>query len=93
MFKKPIKVIGNTKLKKALLKKVRIAAEKSLDGFADLPEEEVTKLIPNKAEAFDITKLKGSRIGYYSHKEVPVLIDVNGVGYQTYVIVILYTSL
>ena len=79
MFKKPIKVIGNTKLKKALLKKVRISAEKSFDGFRDLPDEEVAKLIPNKTEAFEITKLKGSRVGYYSYKDVPVFIDSSGV--------------
>ena len=79
MFKKPIKVIGNTKLKKALLKKVRMSAEKSLDGFSTLSEEDVALLIPNKAESFDITKLKGSRVGYYSYNEVPVFIDVNGV--------------
>ena len=82
MFKKPIKVIGNTKLKKALLKKVRISAEKSFDGFRDLPDEEVAKLIPNKAEAFEITKLKGSRVGYYSYKDVPVFIDSSGVWYS-----------
>lgn len=79
MFKKPYSCSGNTKLKKALLKKVRIAAEKSFPPFADLSDEEVALLIPNKAEAFEITKLKGSRIAYYTYKDVPVLIDTNSV--------------
>ena len=80
MFKKPFQVTGNTKLKKALLKKVRVSAGKSLLSFDDLPEEEIARLIPSRAEDFDITKIKGTKISYYSYKDCPVLIDVNGVG-------------
>ena len=79
MFKKDFKVIGNTKLKKALLKKVHTDAKRSLDGFSNLTEEERALLIPNKAGSFEITKLKGSRISFYSHNDVPILIDTNSV--------------
>lgn len=79
MFKKPFSCNGNTKLKKALLKKVRLSAEQSLPPFSDLSDEETALVIPTKAEAFEITKLKGSRVAFYTYKDVPVFIDTNGV--------------
>ena len=79
MFKKPFKITGNTKLKKALLKKVRVSAGKSLPLFDDLPEDRVGVLIASKTADFEITKLKGTRIAFYTHKECPVFIDVDGV--------------